>query len=114
MGNRPNSYLGYGIAWEEGDHGDMDIYDIMDKLETHEDIYAELWAHEETPCLFLHIRETFKSNDWDGLGIINIEDVKPLPWAIRRKNWTNDLKQVCKDLNLNYKKPEFHLLSYYG
>lgn len=107
MGSRPNSYLGYGIAWEESEV-EVDVYDILDKLDDHPKFGAELWACESVPCLFIYVRGTFSQGDWDSITAV---DVKSLICNIKHDT---ALKKLCKKFELEYKDPQVLLLSYYG
>lgn len=110
MGSRPNSYLGYGIAWDEDSHSDsdVDINDIIDSLDANEEVSATIWAHEETACLFIYIGLTFHSVDWDDIGEVDMSKLEIKP------EYDDYLKEVCDKFKLNYKEPKIHLLSYYG
>lgn len=111
MGSRANSYLGFGLVfneWDEETHGDCP-FELSEKIEEREeDMEARVLGDACENQIFLAIKESFISGDWDDPEEISIEKIK------QKSEWSSRLFEVCKHFGIDFKEAKLLMISDFG
>lgn len=110
MGSRASSYLGFGSVFSEWDmetHGDCP-YDLAEKLEETENIEARVLGDACENEIFMGIKESFISGDWDAPEEVSLEKLKQKP------EWMSILLEVREKYGIESKGAKLLMISDFG
>ena len=109
MGSRASSYLGFGFVFNEWDeaHGDCP-YDLAEKMEETEGIEARVLGDACENEIFLAIKESFTSGDWDAPEEVAVNKL------IIGTGWIEEITKIREKFGIDYKEPKILMISDFG